>query len=50
MDNFNWPAYIRNIPQAELDNLRPRIQQYADQGVNNALRDARMVISFARAL
>lgn len=44
MDNFNWPADIRNIPQDELlDKLRPRIQQYADQAVNNALRDARMV-------
>ncbi len=43
MDNFNWPADIRNIPQAEIDKLRPRIQQYADQAVNDALRDARMV-------
>ena len=43
MDNFNWPADIKNIPQTELDKLRPRIEQYADQAVNNALRDARMI-------
>ena len=44
MDNFNWPADIKNVPRAELDKLRPRIEQYADQAVNNALRDARMVL------
>ncbi len=44
MDNFNWPVGINNIPQAELDKLRPRIQAYADQAVKNALQDAHMVI------
>ena len=44
MDNFNWPANIKNIPQTELDKLRPRIQKYADQAVNNALQDAHMVM------
>ncbi len=44
MNNFNWPADIRNIPQTELDKLRPRIQKYADQAVNNALQDAHMVM------
>ena len=44
MDNFNWPADIKNVPRAELDKLRPRIELYADQAVNDALRDARMVL------
>ena len=44
MDNFNWPVNIKNIPQTELDKLRPRIQKYADQAVNNALQDAHMVM------
>jgi hypothetical protein len=43
MDNFNWPADIKNIPLTELDKLRPVIRQYADQAVKNALRDANMV-------
>ena len=43
MDSFNWPADIKNIPPAELNKLRPRIQEYADQAVNNALRDANMI-------
>ncbi|MGD9077712.1 MAG: hypothetical protein PVJ41_15325 [Desulfobacterales bacterium] len=44
MDNFNWPADINNIPQTELDKIRPRIQAYADQAVNNALQDAHMIM------
>ncbi len=44
MENFNWPADIKDVPRTELDKLRPRIQEYADQAVNNALRDARMVL------
>ena len=43
MDNFNWPADIKDVPQAELDKLRPRIQEYANQAVTNALRDAHMI-------
>ena len=43
MDNFNWPVDIKNIPQTELDKIRPRIQTYADQAVINALQDAHMV-------
>jgi hypothetical protein len=45
MDNFNWPADIKNIPQTELDKIHLRIQAYADQAVNNALQDAHMVSS-----
>lgn len=45
MDNFNWPVDINNIPQTELDKLRPIIQAYADQAVNNALQDAQMIAS-----
>ena len=44
MDNFNWPANIKNIPQTELDKIRPRIKAYADQAVKNALQDAHMVM------
>jgi hypothetical protein len=43
MDNFNWPANIKNIPQTELDKIRPRIQAYADQAVKNAWQDAHMI-------
>jgi hypothetical protein len=44
MDNFNWPANIKNIPQTELAKIRPRIQAYVDQAANNALQDANMVM------
>ncbi|MBW2492585.1 MAG: hypothetical protein JRE65_15695 [Deltaproteobacteria bacterium] len=44
MDDFNWPVDINNIPQSELDKIRPRIQAYADQAVNTALQDAHMVM------
>ncbi len=43
MDNFKWPADINNIPQTELDQLRPRIQAYVDQAVKNALISANMI-------
>jgi hypothetical protein len=43
MDNFNWPADIRNIPESELNKIRPRIKAYADQAVKNALARANMV-------
>jgi hypothetical protein len=48
MDNFNWPADMNNIPQAELDKLRPRIQACAAQAVKNALQSAHMVSSEGR--
>jgi DNA-binding transcriptional regulator of glucitol operon len=44
MENFNWPVDINNIPQTELDKIRPKIQAYADQAVDNALQDAHMVM------
>ncbi|MBT8368601.1 MAG: hypothetical protein KJP23_28240 [Deltaproteobacteria bacterium] len=43
MDNFNWPADINNIPQSELNKIRPRIKEYADQAVKNALVGAQMI-------
>ena len=43
MDTFNWPADIRDVPQTELDKLRPRIQAYVDQAVKNALISANMI-------
>ena len=43
MDNFNWPADIRDIPKSELNKIRPRIQAYADQAIKTALADARMI-------
>ena len=43
MDNFNWPANIRNIPKSELNKIRPRIETYADQAVKSALTGAQMV-------
>lgn len=43
MDRFNWPVDITQIPRTELDKLRPRIQEYAEQAAKNALRDANMV-------
>ena len=44
MGNFNWSVDINNIPQTELDKIRPRIQTYAEQAVTNALQDAHMVM------
>ncbi len=43
MDDFNWPADIRNIPKSELNKLRPRIQAYVDQAIRTALTDAQML-------
>lgn len=43
MDDFNWPADIRNIPESELNKIHPRIKTYADQAVKNALTGAQMV-------
>jgi len=43
LDNFKWPADIKNVPQSDLDTLRPIIEQYAEQAVKNALQDANMV-------
>jgi hypothetical protein len=40
MDNFRWPADIRNIPESELNKIHPRIKAYADQAVQNALSGA----------
>ncbi len=42
MDSFNWPTNIRNIPESELNKIRPRIKTYADQAVKNALTGAQM--------
>ncbi len=41
--DFDWPADIGNIPRAQLDTLRPRMQEYADQAVMGALRSANFV-------
>jgi hypothetical protein len=43
MDGFNFSSNMENVSRTELDKLRPRIQKYADQAVNNALRDANMI-------
>ena len=43
MDNFNWPEDLRNIPRSELNKIRPRIQEYVDQAVKNALISANMI-------
>lgn len=43
MDNFNWPASISNIPESELNKIRPRIKAYADQAAKKALTDAQMI-------
>ena len=37
MDDFSWPADIKNIPESELNKICPRIKTYADQAVINAL-------------
>jgi len=43
MEGFKWPANIKNVSQAELETLRPIIEQYARQAVKDALQDAHMV-------
>ena len=45
MDNFNWPANIKSIPETEMDKVRLRIRAYADQAVKNAMQDAHMASS-----
>ncbi|MGD9175161.1 MAG: hypothetical protein PVF29_13430 [Desulfobacterales bacterium] len=43
MDNFNWPADIRNIPESELNKIHSSIKAYADQAAKDALTGAQMV-------
>ena len=43
MDNFNWPSDIKNVPRAELNRLRPRIEEYADQATKSALQSANLI-------
>lgn len=43
MKDSNLPVNIKNIPRTKLDKLRPRMQEYADQAVKNALHSANLV-------
>ena len=45
INDFNWDANIRNLPQAELNKTRPLIQEYIDEAVKRALRDANLIPS-----
>lgn len=48
VENFDWPADIDNIPQAQLDKLRPTIEKYADEAVINALQSTNFVAAERR--
>ena len=40
VDGFNWPADINNIPQADIERLRPIIEAYVDEALDEALISA----------
>jgi hypothetical protein len=43
MENVDWPADIEDISPAQLAKLRPKIEEYADQAVINALASVNFV-------
>ena len=45
INNFDWKANIRNLPQAELNKTKPLIQGYLDEAVKRALRNANLTSS-----
>jgi hypothetical protein len=45
IEDFNWDANIRNLPQADLDKARPLIQGYIDEAIKRALQNANLTPS-----
>jgi hypothetical protein len=42
IEDFNWDADLRNLPETELDPAQPLIQEYINEAVNKALRNANL--------
>ncbi len=47
INNFDWEANIRNLPQIELNKTKPLIQEYTDDAVIRALQNANLAPSRA---
>lgn len=45
INDFDWEANIRNLPQADLNKAKPLIQGYIDEAVKRALRNANLTPS-----
>jgi hypothetical protein len=45
INDFDWEANIRNLPQAELNKTKPLIQGYIGDAVKRALRNANLTPS-----
>lgn len=45
LDNFKWPANMKDLSAADLNQIRPRIFKYADQAVSRALQNSNLVAS-----
>ena len=42
INDFNWEADLRNLPESELDKAKPHIQKYINDAVDKALRNANL--------
>ena len=42
INDFNWEADLRNLPESELDKAKPHIQGYINDAVDKALRNANL--------
>ena len=40
--DFNWDADLRNLPESELDQAKPHIQEFINEALNKALRKANL--------
>ena len=45
INDFNWKADLRNLPESELDKAKPHIQKYINEAVNKALQNANLTPS-----
>jgi hypothetical protein len=43
INDFNWEADLRNLPESELDKTKPLIQGFINDAVNKALRNANLI-------
>ncbi len=42
INDFNWEADLRNLPESELDKAKPHIQRYINDALDKALRNANL--------
>ena len=45
INDFNWEADLKNLPQSELDRTKPIIQRYINDVVDRALRNSNLTPS-----